>query len=292
VFQIGYISYNIFCKNEKTERLTMPPTQTATNPKTKTTITFRESDHSYIDDSGARYASGTGLVSCFFPHFDTDAHAHRISVRQNVTPEAIKAEWKAKADDACAYGTLVHAYAEAIIKGMQTPIPNTQREITAFRAVDKAVVGINRLYNILGAEKIIFAECAHLAGTIDMPVKRKRDGMLGILDWKTNASIEMTPRFPGHGYSPIQHIPDCNANHYRLQFAVYAHIMRIGQYVALDQPFSNGIIHIPQLSDNPVWIPITDAMPEADAMIKCWERGYFNQELPANEYLEKCKRMA
>ncbi len=270
----------------------MPATQTHTHPHTRQTITFTEADHSYVDDTGHRYGSGTGLLSAFFPHFDPDAHAPRIAARRNTTPEAIKAEWEAHAAESCEYGTRCHAYAEASIKGTQRPAPTTEREIHAFKAIDKALVGINNKYTILGCEQIIFAQCLHLAGTIDLPVRRKRDRMLGILDWKTNKSIDITPRFPGHGYKPIQHIPDCNGNHYRLQFALYGQIMRIGQYLALDEPLDNGVIWLPPMSDSPQWIRMTDAMDEADAMIRSWERGYFNQEIPAHEYLEKCKLMA
>jgi hypothetical protein len=267
----------------------MPATQTHTHPHTRQTITFTEADHSYVDDLGHRYASGTGLVAAFFPHFNPDEHAPRIAARRNTTPEAIKAEWEANATESADYGTNCHAYAEASIKGLPTPAPTTERERHAFRAIDKALVGINRNYTILGCEQIIFAQCLHLAGTIDLPVRRKRDRMLGILDWKTNKSIDITPRFPGHGYKPIQHIPDCNANHYRLQFATYAQIMRIGQYTSLDEPFDNGLIWLPPMSDTPQWIHMPDATKEADDMIRAWERGYFNQDLPADKYLHNIR---
>jgi hypothetical protein len=270
----------------------MPNNQTATHPKTGWSITFTESDHSYIDDQGSRYASGTGLVSVFFPQFDTRYHATRIAAREKRAVESVIAQWEAKAKEAGDYGTTVHGYAESLILGRSSTKPATEKERVAFSAVDRALVGIRQHYDIIGCEQIIFAPCLHLAGTIDLPVRRKIDGRYGILDWKTNEAIDLTPRFNQTALPPIQHIPDCNGNHYRLQFAIYAQIMRIGQYVDLDEPFDNGIIYIPPMSPNPAWIPMADAKPEADAMIRCWESAYFNQELSAPELLEKTRKAA
>jgi hypothetical protein len=267
----------------------MPTTQTHNHPRTRQTITFTEADHSYVDDTGHRYASGTGLVSAFFPHFDPDEHAPRIAARLNTTPEAIKAEWEAHAMESCDYGTNCHEYAEASIKGTPTPTPTTERERCAFLAIDKALVGINRNYTILACEQIIFAQALHLAGTMDLFARRKRDRMLAVLDWKTNKAIDLKAKFGGTGFKPIQHIQDCNANHYRLQFALYGQIMRIGQYLGLDEPLDNGVIWLPPMSSEPKWIRMPDAKEEADAMIRAWERGYFGQGLAADEYLHKIK---
>jgi hypothetical protein len=267
----------------------MPATQTATHPHTRQTITFTEADHSYVDDTNHRYASGTGLVAAFFPHFNPDEHAPRIAARRNTTPEAIKAEWEAHATESCDYGTHCHEYAEASIKGTPTPAPATERERHAFRAIDTALVGINRNYTILACEQIIFAQCLHLAGTMDLFARRKRDRMLAVLDWKTNKAIDLTAKFGGTGHKPIQHIGDCNGNHYRLQFATYGQVMRIGQYLALDEPLDNGVIWLPPMSAEPQWIRMQDAKAEADAMIRCWERGYFGQGLAADEYLRRVR---
>jgi hypothetical protein len=267
----------------------MPATQTHTHPHTRQTITFTEADHSYVDDTGHRYASGTGLVAAFFPRFDPDEHAPRIAARRGTTPEAIKAEWEANRDSSCVYGTNVHAYPESLIRGYQIPKPTTDMERFAFRAVDRALVGINRNYIILACEQIIFAQCLHLAGTMDLFARRKRDRMLSVLDWKTNKEINLTAKFGGTGFKPIEHIQDCNGNHYRLQFAAYGQIMRIGQYLGLDEPLDNGVIWLPPMSAEPQWIRMQDAKAEADAMIRCWERGYFGQGLAADEYLRRVK---
>lgn len=270
----------------------MPQTKTVAHPVLPWSITFTEEDHSYIDIDGSAYASGTGLVSVFFPQFDTDYHAARIATRDGTTPDQVKAAWEQKAKAACDYGTRVHEHAENLILGRSTATPATEKERIAFEAVDKALVGIRQHFDIIGCEQIIFAPCLHLAGTIDLPVRHKRTGRLGILDWKTNEGLDLSPRFNQTGLPPIRHIGDCNGNHYRLQFAVYAQIMRIGQYVALDEPFDNAVIYIPPMSPNPAWVPMQDAQQEANDMIVAWESAYFAQDLSAPEFIEKTRKAA
>lgn len=270
----------------------MPGDKTVTHPLTGWQITFNEEAHSYIDDQGNAYASGTGLVSAFFPEFDIEFHAERIAARDNRLTMDVIADWNRKRDESCRYGTKVHEHAENLILGRSPAKPDTEKERIAFSAVDKALAGLNQHYDIIGCEQIIFAPCLHLAGTIDLPVRSKTTGRLGVFDWKTNETLDITARFGDYAKQPISHIPDCNGNHYRMQFAVYAHIMRIGQYVALDEPFDNAIIYIPPMSQDPAFVPMQDAPSEAEAMTKTWENAYFNQTLPAPEFLKTARKAA
>ena len=84
----------------------------------------------------------------------------------------------------------------------------------------------------------------------------------------------MLPRFNQYGLPPIAHIGDCNGNHYRLQFATYAQIMRDSGYVPEDTPFSNAAIYIQPMSENPVWIPLPDAQRESTDLINAWHAEY------------------
>jgi len=121
-----------------------------------------------------------------------------------------------------AYGTEVHNYAEACVKGGGRPEPTSTLSRMAYDAVNEALRMISRHYDILGSECLVFDPLFRVAGTIDLPLRHKATGKLCIADWKTNQAIDVTPRFAGRGRPPIEHIPDCNGNHYRLQFALYA----------------------------------------------------------------------
>lgn len=238
-------------------------------------ISFDEPSHQYLDNEGRDYISVTTLVHRFFPKFDTAGMSKRIATREGVLQAEILARWDKKRDAACEYGTLVHNYAEACVKGDTPPRPRSGHTQMAFDAVQSALRLISGHYDILGAEKIVFDPVYRVAGTIDLPLRHRATGRLCIADWKTNEAIDMTPRFPGMGLPPIAHIPDCNGNHYRLQFAMYAEIMRGSGYVPPDTEFSNAIIYIPPATGRPVWIPCDDAPAEARAMLNAWESEFF-----------------
>lgn len=231
--------------------------------------------HDYIDNEGSDYISVTTLIHRFFPAFDAPAAAARVAARENVPVADILASWDKKRDESCAYGTLVHNYAEACVKRDTPPKPISGHTLMAYDAVNEALRMISAHYDILGAEKIVFDPVYRVAGTIDLPLRHRATGRLCIADWKTNQAIDMTPRFSGMGLPPIAHIPDCNGNHYRLQFALYAEIMRGSGYVPPETEFSNAIIYIPPMTGKAVWIPVPDAPEEARAILNAWESDFF-----------------
>jgi len=254
--------------------------RTAKHPSLPWSISFDPIPHSYIDNENRDYISVTTLVHHFFPEFDTMATAARVAAREGVPVEVIIARWDKKRDDSSEYGTEVHNYAEACVKGHSKPEPTSTLTRMAYDAVNEALVMISRHYDILGAECLVFDPLFRVAGTIDLPLRHKKTRRYCIADWKTNQAIDITPRYPGHGRPPIEHIPDCNGNHYRLQFAEYAEIMRGSGYVPPDTEFSNAIIYIPPMTGHPVWIPMADAPVEARGMLTSWESEFFT---PTNQ---------
>ena len=254
----------------------MPSTSTAKHPALPWSITFTDSEteHSYIDNEGRDYISVTTLVHRFFPEFDSDYHSKRIAKREGRSQADVLAGWKLLADTACDYGTAVHYYGECIIKGLPLPKPANEKERFAFMAVDKALKGISKHYEFLGVEEIVFDPLYRVAGTIDLPCRHIATGRIAILDWKTNGSIDLIPRYGGFGHAPIAHLGDCNGNHYRMQFGTYAEVMRGSGYVPEDTGFDNAIIYIPPMSPDPVWIPMPDAPKEAADVITSWFKQF------------------
>ena len=254
----------------------MPSTSTAKHPALPWSITFTDSEteHSYIDQEGRDYISVTTLVHRFFPEFNAKEAAGRISKRESRVVEDILAEWKLGCDIACAYGTKVHNYAENLKEGRKLPVASNPKEAIAFKSVENALRGIEKHYEILGTECIVFDPLYRVSGTIDLPCRHRETGRMAILDYKTNKSIHLVPRYGQYGHKPIAHIGDCNGNHYRLQFATYAQIMRDSGYVPEDTGFDNAAIYIAPGSEQPVWIPFSDAQKEATDMINAWFKQF------------------
>ena len=252
--------------------------KTAKHRKLPFNITFDEPTHVYLDNEGSDYISVTTVVNRFFPVFDSAGAAARVSKREGISIPKVLARWDAKRDASCEYGTAVHNYAENVVKKRRNPKPISAPMSMAYDAVDEALRMISVHYEVLGSECIVFDPLYRVSGTIDLPLRHRETGRYCIADWKTNEAIDLTPRFPGMGLPPISHIPDCNGNHYRIQFALYAQIMRATGYVPADTEFSNAIIYIPPNTGRPVWIPVEDAPVEAAAILDAWESDFFSVE--------------
>lgn len=225
----------------------MPADRTATGPS-GIIINFSEEDHKYSSpmDNGteAVYTSITTFVGQFFPEFDTDAAAKRVSARTGETVEAIIAQWDAKRDYACKVGTRVHEVAEDVVLGNTIRhSPEDEHERLLMRQAWLAGNKIKDEMTVFSAEMILFDFGTGLAGTADL-LAFDNKGVLWILDWKQNARIDMESKYRSRGLAPIKHLDDCNAVHYALQLSFYEYMLRKGGYVLDGMKFNRAIIHL------------------------------------------------
>lgn len=233
-------------------------------------ITFTEEDHSYIDNAGRRYTSVTTLVHDCFEPFDAVATSERMAARDGTDAGNLRDKWKAKAEDACAYGTRVHSYAEALMLGQQTPDPIDKRDRDAFGLVDIAVAGLKRRYDVVDAEMVIFDPLYTVAGTIDLIMRDRANGINIFLDWKTNAEIKTQPFGGRRGTGSCCHVPDCNYWHYALQLSIYQFLCEDMEIIKPDSS-KRALIHIPPGANAPAWIPLPYMRHEAEAVVeKAW----------------------
>jgi len=103
------------------------PDKTAHHPDGHHVIKFGEKWHTYTDQNGTSYTSGTKFVGQFFPKFDMVAMSEKCSAGENPKykgrePEEIRAEWSAEGDRGRTEGTLVHNYAEGLMCGWSPEI--------------------------------------------------------------------------------------------------------------------------------------------------------------------------
>ena len=70
---------------------------------------------------------------------------------------------------------------------------------------------------------MVYSETLGIAGTIDA-IGVLPDGKRVMIDWKTNARIDVTPRFDVSCEYPLEHIPDTNFAKYMLQLSLYKYI--------------------------------------------------------------------
>lgn len=183
-------------------------------------LCFDELEHLYTCN-GKQLESVTTVVENCFNKFDADYWAERKASQLGITPEEIKAEWEAKAQQARDLGTMMHDKIEKYYLGIESESDETFDMFLQFAAEHKL--------NPYRTEWRIYYEEYDLAGTLDF--LEYSDGKFTIYDWKRstklvcNGVIEKESRFRQFALPPIGHISDSTFYHYALQVSFYRYIL-------------------------------------------------------------------
>jgi len=257
-------------------------------------IYFDEEKHIYWMDDGTTFTSATKWLDSFFNEFNMEEVASRYARKHMIDIREVKAMWTRKGQLARDYGTAMHEYAEFVLTEQQNKIKNPtakyvlseisqeamrstqsmnkilkeqkdfiRKEINTRRYVDMCIQNMLKDYEFVESEKIIFSPEYKISGTIDLLLYHKKLKTYAICDWKTNEKIRFdNPWQSGKGC--INHLEDCNANHYYLQLNLYKQILLNEKYY--DANIELFIIHIGPLFYN--WYAVPDMTTEIHAMIK------------------------
>lgn len=252
----------------------MPASTTHKHPSGRT-ITFRDADHSYTDDTGATYRSVSSVIKQFSPHFDAVSISQRVAKRRGMTPEAIQAEWRAAGDAACKYGTRVHEVAEWALASPERALAGKQSahaatdmaESVVFASAAKEAARIaikakregKRVY----IEQLLAAPSLKIAGTCD--VLMATDSDVHLLDWKTNKDLHKTY---GQMLGPLAHLNDSPLTKYYIQINLYWRLIREAYCNADELPWMSGsIVHL-QRTGKINTHPVPDMTKEIDAILE------------------------
>jgi ATP-dependent exoDNAse (exonuclease V) beta subunit len=242
-----------------------------THPSLPWTLTFTPSTHTYTDQENRSYTSVTTFIASFFPPFDEQAAAARVSAKSGSLEMSIVQQWRKKAKASSEYGTRVHAYAESRLfpqPGASAVLASSAPETRAFAIIDAAIEMLSEQYEFIAAEQIIFDPLYLIAGQVDLIARNRVTGALAILDWKT--CEEITDMSYSNALLPITHIRDSKLNHYALQLSLYALLLAdpdYSQYPTCGEPIEMALIHIPHRGDSPIWIPLQYKRAEVIAML-------------------------
>ena len=249
----------------------MPGSSKARNPR-GFEVEFFEDTHKYltvIDGKEVQYTSGTAFSHPFFPEFDpTGKITERCAQKAGVTVDEIKARWAAKGKESCRLGTRLHETCEDILHGQKfRNIAESEEEQKRFDNGIALAKKIKERADILGIEKIVFDTDLAIAGTIDLLARSKKDGTYLILDWKTNADLDLDNKYNSFAFDPISHIPNTAQGHYQIQLNLYQYLLKYGGYVPKDTKFKMFLNHV--TSENAKLIEVPDRQTEIrDMMIQ------------------------
>ncbi len=200
-------------------------------------IIFRAENHQYqsVDEDNIDWLSVTSFIGQFKQPFDADnisvkSAKNKKSKWYGMTPEDIKAAWKAEAKRATDLGTWYHNQREAELCALDT----IQREgvtVPIFKPLE--IDGVKKapdqkLVEGIYPEHMVYLKSAGVCGQSDFV--EVVNGKINITDYKTNKEIKTESFKNWEGVSqkmgyPISHIEDCNFNHYALQLSTYMFII-------------------------------------------------------------------
>lgn len=201
-------------------------------------IRFTADNHKYTsvnNEEKIDWLSVTSLISNFKQPFDADKIALKSSKNKKskwygMTPEEIKAAWKAEADRATSLGTWYHNQRESDI----CEINNMERHgttVPVFKPIE--IDGIKhspdqKLKEGVYPEHMVYLKSAGICGQSDLV--EVVDGKVHITDYKTNKEIKIEGYTNWEGVSqkmlpPVHHLDDCHLNHYALQLSMYMFII-------------------------------------------------------------------
>lgn len=201
-------------------------------------IVFKADTHSYtsIDPSeNITWTSVTSVISKFKKPFDAEAISIKSSKNKKgkwygMTPEDIKEAWKNESQKAMNLGTWYHNQRERDLLSCDT-ISREDIVVPIFKPVE--VDGIKKapdqkLGDGIYPEHMVYLKSAALCGQADRV--EIVNGKVNIYDYKTNKEIKTESYVNWEGVSdrmlaPLNHLDDCNLNHYALQLSFYMYMI-------------------------------------------------------------------
>lgn len=201
-------------------------------------LRFTHQDHKYTSirkEDELDWVSATTFISNFKPHFDAEkmsvkSSRNKKSKWHGMTPEEIKAAWKAEALRATTLGTWYHNCRERDICGLDT-MERSGITVPVIKPVELDDVKYSpdqKLKDGVYPEHMVYLKSAGLCGQSDLV--EVYDGFVHITDYKTNKEIKTEGYTSWEGistkmYSPLSHLDDCNLNHYALQLSLYMYMI-------------------------------------------------------------------
>jgi len=201
-------------------------------------VKFLPKEHKYISvnpEDNITWVSVTSLVSKFKEHFDADAIAVKSSKNKKskwygMSPEDIKTKWKNESDRAIELGTWYHNQREADILDCKS-INREGHDLPIYKSLE--VDGIKtapeqKLTEGIYPEHFVYLKSAGICGQSDRV--EVVNGKVHVYDYKTNKEIKKESYRNWEGISkkmlvPVDHLDDCNFNHYSLQLSFYMYMI-------------------------------------------------------------------
>lgn len=201
-------------------------------------IVFKPETHSYISidpTENITWTSVTGIISKYKKPFDADGIAaksikNKKSKWYGMSADDVKEAWKNESQKAMNLGTWYHNQRETAY----TSCDNIEKDgciVPIFKPIE--IDGVKKapdqkLADGIYPEHMTYLKSASLCGQADRI--EVINGKVNIYDYKTNKEIKTESYVNWEGLSdrmlaPLNHLDDCNLNHYALQLSFYMYMV-------------------------------------------------------------------
>ena len=223
-------------------------------------ISYTDSTHSYLINN-KNAISGTQLIHKLAAPFNDVEVAQKYAKKNNLDYQDVLNSWSLKNVISTVKGSILHEFIELhyqkrnqeinakIVEEMVRISLKNKETYKKSESLEKDIIYctnkilkyreliIPMIKNFLneakgklipiGSEIIIGDEDYLVCGTIDQLFYNTTFDSLEIWDWKTNQSIDLSsnPKFKKYMSFPVNHLEDCNFNHYSLQLNLYKFII-------------------------------------------------------------------
>lgn len=195
-------------------------------------VEFREETHQYFTKFGDELESTTKIIGKIKTPFDREGISLRMARGDKMKQAEILTDWDRKRDSSIDRGNWIHNNLEDyLVRG--TYDPKLQKVVKQLQPIFKEG------YRFF-PEALLYSLKHKIGGQADLVIQRQRnqEPVFDFYDYKTNEAkgIEFDSisrkKKPVQHYnrfmmSPLEHLEDCNFNHYALQLSIYAHIAQL-----------------------------------------------------------------
>ena len=223
-------------------------------------IYYDDDKHKYWTNNVSDFTSGTAFVHHFFPPFDEAKISAIVARRRGITVEEVLREWQISRES----GTEVHYYAECLLNNWELPKLVYPASKLMAKHLDYYIPILLDNFELIETEKIVFSEKLKISGMLDVLMRRKSDGVVFILDWKTVNKMRTRSYRSRKGFGACSGIDDCNYWHYVIQLNLYRYLLT--RYHGYDDIMKSSLIHISK--DGVCPYPVPDKQDLIHKLIK------------------------
>ena len=239
---------------------------------------FYEDGHYYTYKDKPVGVSVTRFIAEYENEFDQWGVAQKVALKENRPVEDILAEWKYKADFACAKGTTCHEFSQSLWSGEEYNELMFDGSIEFLKSVNLIQAQAKQFkkdyqdhLEHLQDELVVGSAEYDIASAVDHLFYNKLTGGLVLVDYKTNSTLKgynddiKNRKYIKKMKVPLHKIDDDALHHYYIQLSIYKFLIEKYTGLKVEEMF---IVYMSENIENYEIIPIPYLKKEVEDILE------------------------